>query len=154
MNNRTDLRSALAGLVLAGFVPGLAVAQGLDAEGARETIIDAPVSTEVKPVAGEDSRIAAAIARSDENGAEIRRRFSVGEIEIVLVEGLADAASPLADAIAGHGEEIAALRKEIEGSAIFYHAIDSLQILLRDVVAVEFGENGAVTIFVAAPAAG
>jgi hypothetical protein len=139
---------AAAGMTTAGL------AQGLDAEGARETIIDAPVVTEQKPVAEEDGRIVAAIAKSDENTAEVRKRFQVGKVDIVFVEGLADGNSPAAETIAATAEPIADLRKEIEGSAIFYHALASERVLVRDVIAVEFGDDDSVTIFVAAPSAG
>ncbi len=148
------IRSRLPMAALLLLLPGAPLAQGLDAEGARATIIDAPVATEEKTVAEEDARIAAAIARSGESAAEIRKRFSVGKVDIVFVRGLAEAGSPLAGTIADHAEALASLRKEIEGSAIFYHAVDSHRVLLKDVVAVEFGEGGDVTIFVAAPAAG
>lgn len=131
-----------------------ALAQGLEAEGAREAIIDAPVAIERAPVADENERIAAAISRSAANAAEIRRRFNVGKVDIVLVDGLAEPDSPLAAAISDNAGAIGGLRREIEGSAIFYHAVASERILLKDVMAVEFGDDGDVTIFVAAPSAG
>jgi hypothetical protein len=136
----------LAALLLA---PSLAAAQGLDAEGARDTIIDAPVVTEEKPVEAENTRITEALAKGAENATEVRKRFQVGKVDIVFVPGLTEEGSPLADAISSHADSIEALRKEIEGSAIFYHAIDSQQVLLRDIVAVEFGAGDEVTIFVA-----
>ena len=147
-------------LFLAGLTAALlaqtalpAAAQGLQTEGAVETIIDAPVATEEKPVAAENDRITAAIAKGEANAEEIRKRSQVDKVDIVVVPGLADANSPLGKTIADHRESINALRAEIEGSAIFFHAVDSKDILLRDVVAVELGERNEVTIFVAAPAA-
>ncbi|MBX3532044.1 MAG: hypothetical protein KF849_15670 [Rhizobiaceae bacterium] len=147
---------AQSALILAVLflVPGAVSGQGLDAEGAREAIIDAPVVTEDKPVAEENERIAAAIGSAAENAEKIRKLFNIGKVDIVLVEGLAEQGSPLAGAIESHAATIEALRKEIEGSAIFYHALDSQQVLLRDVVAVEFGNEDAVTIFVAKRADG
>lgn len=136
------------------IAPSPLSAQGLEAEGARETIIDAPVAIEQVPVAGENERIAQAIGRSAENAAEIRRRFNIGKVDIVLVEGLSDSDSPLAATISDNADAIGNLRMEIEGSAIFYHAVASERILLRDVMAVEFGDDDDVVIFVAAPAAG
>jgi hypothetical protein len=151
---RNSLLGAVAILVaFAGAAPA-GLAQGLDAEGARETIIDAPVATEQKPVAEEDGRIVSAIGKSGENATEVRKRFQIGKVDIVFVEGLVESGSPAADTIAAQAEPIAALRKEIEGSAIFYHALASHQVLLRDVIAVEFGDDDTVTIFVAAPSAG
>lgn len=134
--------------------PGALRAQGLDAEGAVETIIDAPVQTEQTSVAEQNERIARAIEASSQNAALVRKKFKIGKVDIVLVEGLAEKGSPVAATLDAYADAIVALRKEIEGSAIFYHAVDSKQILLKDVVAVEFGDADAVTIFVAAPAPG
>lgn len=149
-------RSRTAGIVLALAMcaPGIAGAQGLGIEGARETIVDAPVVTEEKPVAAENERITDAIGKSIENAAALRKRFNVGQVDIVFVPGLAEPDSPLAETISTNAASIDALRKEIEGSAIFYHAVASQHVLLRDVIAVEFGEDDAVTIFVAKRAAG
>ncbi len=137
-------------LTLAALLAGTLTvsAQGLKTEGAVDTIIDAPVVTEEKPVADEDARIAAAIEKSGTNAAEIRKRSQVGKVDIVVVPGLTEPNSPLSKTIEQNRDRIDALRAEIEGSAIFYHALDSSGILLRDVVAVEFGGDDA-TIFVA-----
>ena len=49
-------------------------------------------------------------------------------------------------------QEISELRQEIEGNAMLFHAIDSRQILLRDVLAVEFDGNAVVIYAAAKPA--
>lgn len=154
-SNRTATARLGAIAVLVGLLAcgAPALAQGVDAEGAREKIIDAPVETGHVPVGSEDDRIAAAIGRSAASAQEIRKKFNIGKVEIVFVDGLADEQSPLARTIAERADDIAQLRREIDGSAIFFHAVDSQQILVRDVVAVEFGENDDVTIFVIAPSA-
>lgn len=153
-NRTAGILLAPAICALATCAPGIATAQGPGVEGSRETIVDAPVVTEERPVAEENERIAAAIGRSTGNAAELRKRFNIGQVDIVFVPGLAEPDSPLADVIAANAASIEALRKEIEGSAIFYHAVASRQVLLRDIIAVEFGDGEAVTIFVARRTAG
>lgn len=125
------------------------VAQGLDAEGAIETIIDADVGTAEKTVREEEVRIGAAIEKSQENAAEIRKRFRMSELEIVFVPELSEAESTLDEKLKDHAEGIRELQTAIESSAIFFHAINSHQVLLRDIIAVEFGDNDDITIFAA-----
>ena len=150
--NRSEM--VLHGLALGAFLLAASLAlplmaQGLDAEGALETIIDAPVGTEEKTVEEEESRIAAAIDKSSENAAEIRKRFAINEVEIVFVPGLSGEKPALEQKIKDNDEAIKEVQTAIESSAIFFHAIDSHQVLLRDVVAVEFGDDDSITIFAA-----
>ena len=42
------------------------------------------------------------------------------------------------------------LRKEIEGNAMLFHAVDSRQILPQDILAVEFDDANGIVIFAAA----
>lgn len=142
------------GFALAAFVWAAApavplMAQGLESEGAVETIIDAEVQTDEKTVGEEEKRIVAAIDKSQENAAEIRKRFAIDQVEIVFVPELSEGQSALDEKIQENDEAIKELQTAIEGSAIFFHAIDSHQVLLRDVVAVEFAENDRITIFAA-----
>ena len=51
--------------------------------------------------------------------------------------------------IAEHEEEIAELRKELEGNAMLFHAVDSRDVLMRDIIAVEFRDDRHVTIYAA-----
>jgi hypothetical protein len=142
----------MQGLAFLAFLSAAApamplMAQGLQSEDAIDTIIDAPVGTEEKTAREERQRIAAAIDRSSENAAEIRKRFAVDEVEIVFVPDLSG--KQLGQKIKDNDEAIKEVQTAIEGSAIFFHAIDSHQVLLRDVVAVEFGGDDRITIFAA-----
>jgi len=141
--------AALAAFLWAASPAMPLMAQGLQTEGAIETIIDAEVGTAEKTVGEEEKRIVAALDRSQENAAEIRKRFAVNEVEIVFVPELSEPKSELGAKIEENDETIKELQAAIEGSAIFFHALDSHQVLLRDVIAVEFGENDKITIFAA-----
>jgi hypothetical protein len=143
-----EFTAALAFLGAAMLSPPLQ-GQGLDDESTIETIIDAEVKTQERPLSEEQQRIVDAIARSTGNAAEIRKLTNVAEVEIVLVPDLAQKDSPLAARIEDNRAAIEELRDTIEGSAIFFHALDSHGVLLRDVVAVEFGSHDDVTVFAA-----
>ena len=141
--------AALAAFLMASH-PGMPLmAQGLQNESAIDTIVDAPVGTEQKSVAGEEERIAKAIRNSRDNASAIRKLFNVDKVDIVFVPELADEGSALDKTINDNKDAIGELRVAIEGNALFYHAVDSRSVLLRDVVAVEFGEGNDVTVFAA-----
>lgn len=129
------------------------LAQGLDAQETIETIVGSQVETTEETSATDEAGIIAAIERSLDNAAEVRKRFSLDNVRIVFLPDLADkekaAQTPVGLAMEKSSAEITKLREDIQGSAIFYHAINSRSILLNDIVAVQFGDNNDVTILVA-----
>ncbi len=137
---------ALALLMSAALPMAGLHAQGLDAEGAVEAIVGSDVKTGEVAIADEGERILAAIADVAASTAEVRKRFNLGEVSIVLLTDLDEPGNPVAAAIEENDEAIDALRVEIEGSAMFYHAIDSNNVLLQNVIAMEFDGDDA-TIF-------
>lgn len=143
-----ELAAAFAFLGAAMLSPPLQ-GQGLDDESTVETIIDAEVKTQERPLSQEQQRIVDAIGKSGASAEEIRKRTNVEEVEIVLVPDLSEKDSPLAARIEDNRAAIEEVRDAIEGSAIFFHALDSHGVLLRDVVAVEFGSDDRVTVFAA-----
>lgn len=148
-------RTAPLLFLLAGSI-GLALhtplqAQGLDARETIETIVGSEVETAEETVATDKQRVVSAIEKSLENAAIIRKRFSIDNVRIVFLPDLNEgneAAAPVRTAMEEAKGEIVSLREAIEGSAIFYHAINSHSILLNDIVAVEFGDQNDVTILV------
>ena len=143
-------------LVFAGFLtlmiaatPEPLLGQGLNDETTVDTIIDADVETKERQLAQERQRILDAIGRSSENATEIRKRTNIDQVEIVLVPRLSDDTSPLAESIEANREAIEEVREAIEASAIFFNAVDSRGVLLKDVVAVEFGQGDKLTVFAA-----
>lgn len=142
------LPALLFALALAA-APGMPLAQGLDAEGTIETIVGSDVTTGEEAVAADEERIVSAIADTAANVAEVRKRFSIDRVEIIFLPDFGEEETAAEAAFAEREAEIAALREAIQGSAIFYHAIDSRSVLLTDVVALEFDDDNGVTIFVA-----
>lgn len=121
--------------------------QGLKDPKTVDTIVDAEIKTAERPLDEERQRIVEAIGQSRQNATLIRKLTNVDEVEIVVVPDLEAEGSPLAARIEADREAIGELRQAIEGSAIFFHAVDSRGVLLRDVVAVEIDAGGTVTVF-------
>lgn len=148
---RTFRILALAGMIGATGLP--AWSQGLDSEGAIDTIIGGDVKTEEKSAVDEGERVIAAIEATMENAQLVRRAFNLDEVEIVFLPEVGEGESGITEKRDEFADQIVELQQSIEGSAIFYHAVDSRQILVRDIVAIEFGdENRTATIFVAGAA--
>lgn len=145
----------LAAMLMAA-VPDLgAIAQGLESEGAIETIVGGEVNTEEKSAQAESKRVLASIGNSLEAAQKVRRAFNIDEVDIIFLPEVGEGVSGIAEAREANAEAIEELQLAIEGSAIFYHALDSREILVRDVVALEFGEDDlTATIFVAGEAPG
>ncbi|HWK14125.1 MAG TPA: hypothetical protein VNS02_06985 [Rhizobiaceae bacterium] len=140
---------ALAFAALLAVAPTIPLnAQGLDAEGAIETIVGSEVATGEKQASEEEARLVAAIERSHENAVEVRKRYRVENVEIVFMPDLAAGESAVDAKLDEKADAVNELRQSIEGSAILYHAVNSRAVLLRDVVAVEF-QGDDVTIFAA-----
>ena len=149
--NSRPLALVLAGAVGLAALPALA--QGLDSEGAIDTIVGSDVKTGEKSAVDESERVIAAIEATMDNAQLVRRAFNIDEVEIVFLPEVGEGDSGITEKREEFADQIVELQQSIEGSAIFYHAVDSRQILVRDIVAVEFGdENRTVTIFVAGAA--
>ena len=77
----------------------------------------------------------------------VRKTSNLDKVDIVfLTDAAATEGGPppeIEAKVKEHEADIAELRKELEGNAMLYHAIDSRRVLLRDVLAVEFdGSEG------------
>lgn len=153
-----SLRGLAAGALLATCSAWAAFAQGVDAPNARETIIGSEVTEEEVEAAAEPERVIAAIEMTPENIATVRKTTTLDKVDIVFLPDAAVTEGGPPDEIAAKVEErqdeIAELRQELEGNAMLYHAIDSRQILLRDILAVEFEDAGVVIYAAAKPPGG
>lgn len=156
------LHSAAFGLALglaAMLLPGMSLAQQSPAtQESLDTIIGTEVQEEATEAAADPGRVIAAIEKTAESISLVRKASNLARVDIVF---LADSAqteggppAEIVDKIKEHEAEIIELRKEVEGNAMLYHAIDSRQILMRDVLAVEFDDENGVVIYAAAKPAG
>lgn len=129
-------------------------AQGLDSQKAIETIIGSEVGEEEAAAEADSGKIVAAIEKTLENTSVVRMVTHLDRIDIKFVSDAAATEGGLPQEIEAkveeHKDEIANLRQELEGNAMLYHAIDSRQVLLRDILAIEFDEQSRAIIYAAA----
>ncbi|WP_312796481.1 hypothetical protein [Tianweitania sp.] len=133
-----------------------AVAQGLESPETIEAIVGTPVREEETQAAADPGKVIAAIDKSADNISTVRKTTKLDQVEIVFLADSAPTEGGPPDAIQAklteRDADIQRLRQEIEGSAMLYHALNSRQVLLRDVVAVEFSDSKAVIYAAAKPA--
>lgn len=151
---------ALAMAFLAMSIQTLPLAaQGLDNPDAIDAIIGTPVEEEERQAENVPERLIAAIEKTPETISTVRKTTSLDKVDIVfLPDAAVTEGGPPAEIEAKlkeHEDQIVQLRQELEGNAMLYHAIDSRQILIRDILAVEFDEGARnVIIYAAAKPAG
>jgi len=153
---RNWLRAAAAASLLCGLAfAGSALAQGTENKEAVDTIIGTEVQEEEAQASADAGKVIAAIEKTRDQIALVRKTSKLDKVDIVF---LADAAPTeggpppeIETKVKEHQADIAELRQEIEGNAMLFHAIDSRQILMRDVLAVEFQGPDVVVIYAAAP---
>lgn len=151
---------ALVVFLLAAGFSGIAPAwsQGTDSPGSVEAIVGSDVEEEEAQAAADATRVIEAIEKTPQAIETVRKVSSLSKVEIVfLTDAAATEGGPPPEIQAKMDEkkeEIGELRKELEGNAMLFHAIDSRQILLQDVLAVSFDGNESVTIFTTAKPAG
>ena len=140
-------------LLLAGIPGQVLLAQGLDAQETIETIVGSPVETAEEAIGADEAGIITAIENSLDNATDIRKRFTLDNVRIVFLPDLAEkdgaAQNRVRAVMEKYRSEINTLQESIQGSAIFYHAVNSRSILLNNIVAVQFTDKNDVTIFVA-----
>lgn len=141
-------------LVALAFEPDASAQSGLDDPNAIQTIIGSEVQEEAALAEADSGKVIAAIEKAGEAIGTVRKTTVLDKVDIVFLtdSGVTEGGPP--EAVVAKLEEnkeaIDELRQEIEGNAMLYHAIDSRQILVRDVLAVEFPEKKTVVIYAAA----
>lgn len=159
----TDLIRGRTGLFRTGIVPAILIlgatgmpvqAQGIDTPGAVETIIGSDVHEEEVTAEAETERVVAAIEKSTENIENVRKVTNLDRLDIVFLSDAATTEGGPPEEIAAkldeYSEEIGDLRHELEGNAMLYHAINSRNVLIRDVLAIEFDDQNRAVIYAAA----
>ncbi len=145
--------AAAAFLAVCPISPSLAQG-GLDNDQAIDTIVGTEVGEEQSRAAADSGKVIAAIEKTQDSIARIRKTSTLDKVDIVFLEDAAQTEGgppPEIEAkVKQHEAEIAELRKELEGNAMLFHAIDSRQILVRDVLAVDFASANSVVIYAAA----
>ena len=140
---------------LAATIPHASLnAQGLESPETVNRIIGSEVRMEEARTAAEAGKVTAAIERTRENIATVRKTSKLDKVDIVFLTDAARSEGGPPPAIAtkvkAHKDDIAELRKEIEANALLFNAIESRHVLTEDVLAVEFDDPGKIVIYAAA----
>lgn len=148
-------RAFAAVALLALALQGQAVfAQGTASETAVDKIIGTEVQEEEARAEAEPEKVIAAIEKTAESTETVRKVSKLDKVDIVFLSDSAktEGGPPpeIAAQIERHKDEIAQLREELQGNAMLYHAIDSRQLLVDDVLAVTFDDADGVVIYAAA----
>ena len=137
---------------------GGAYAQGLQTEGAIDAIVGSEVREQESTASADHSKILEAIDNAAQSAEAVRKVTDVKSVDIVfLPDAAATEGGPPSEIEAKLKErdsEITSLRQEIEGNALLFHAIDSRQVLMRDVLGIEIGDDKRVVVYAAAKPAG
>lgn len=149
------LLTVLAAIFMAISAPDMALkAQGIKNQEAVDKIIGSKVEEDESLAEKDASKISAAIEKTRENIPAVRKMTKIGKVDIVFLPDAAPSEGgpppDLAATIKEHEPEVKQLRTEIEGNAMLFHAINSRQILVGDVLALEFSGEDSVTIYAAA----
>lgn len=118
-----------------------------------DRIVDSEVREEQVRSEDDTDRIIAAIENSNENTNRVRKVTDLDRVDIIFmadstpVEG--GPPEDIAAKLSENSGDVDSLRRELESNALFYHAINSRNILMRDVVAIEFDSDKHVVIFAA-----
>lgn len=135
-----------------------AFAQGLQTEGAIDAIVGSEVREQESTATADHGKIVEAIDRAGQSAIAVRKVTDVAGVDIVFLTDatIAEGGPPKAiqAKLAERETEIASLRQEIEGNALLFHAIDSRQVLMRDVLAIDIGDDRRVVVYAAAKPAG
>tara|TARA_R110002020_G_scaffold145996_3_gene320414 strand:+ start:4611 stop:5105 length:495 start_codon:yes stop_codon:yes gene_type:complete len=147
-------RLAAAMLIAAAVHAAPVGAQGLNDQEAVDRIVGSEVNEEeVRSEAG-DERVIAAIEKLSDNIDIVRKVTTLDRVDIVYlpdssrVEG--GPPEKIATKLSEHSEAVDTLRRELEGNALLYHAINSKDVLIQDVLAIEFDGDKNMVIFAAA----
>lgn len=140
-------------------ITGTAAAQGTDNKAAVDAIVGSEVQEEEARTAVDADRVIAAIDKTADAIQFVRKVSKLDKVEIVFLTDATVDEGGLPQEIQAKADEkkaeIAELRKELEGNAMLFHAIDSRQILSQDVLAITFdGETSATIYTTAKPPAG
>lgn len=143
--------SCIAALIAATIYASPATAQGTDNPEAIDRIIGSEVKEEKASVRADPERLVAAIEKTPQAIETVRKTSDLGQVDIVFLEDAAENPPPeVAAKLEERKTEVETLRKELEGNAMLFHAIDSRQVLLRNVLAVEFEGSEKAVIYAAA----
>ncbi|MDN2565310.1 hypothetical protein N1F89_03675 [Aquibium sp. A9E412] len=151
MTCRKPSRARCTGAAVAALLAALAAAPPAAAQMAEEppaeTIVGSEIETKTARPAAERADLIAAVAEAEAVANSVRKAFSLDQVEIVFLDMSGKADLDLQQALSDSEAGIEALRRAIEGNAMFYHAVDSRGLAVDDIVAVSFLDRNHVRIY-------
>ncbi|MEQ8481747.1 MAG: hypothetical protein RIC18_13900 [Hoeflea sp.] len=155
---RTRFHSVVAAGVLAALVSApsaMAQSSVSDQQAAPvDRIIDSDVREDQVQSSDDSDRVIAAIEQAGENTSLVRKVTDLDRVDIVFMPDSAavEGGPPpeIATKLDENSESIEGLRRELESNALLYHAINSRNLLITDVVGIEFDGDKHMVIFAAA----
>lgn len=153
MANRAQIVASAAALLAFLNVETVA-AQGLEAEGTIDAIVQTPVREEEQQAAADPAKVVAAIEKTADNISTVRKVTALDSLDIIFLADATEAEggppAAIGTKLAERERDVTTLRQEIEGNALLYHAINSRQVLMRDVLGLEFDPSGKKVVVYAA----
>lgn len=151
-------RRLVLAIAASSLLTVVAAAQGANGKATIDAIVGSEVQEEQAKTAADADKVIAAI---DATGAAIefaRKVSKLGKVEIVFLIDATPEEGGLPPEIQAKVDQnkpqIVELRKELEGNAMLFHAIDSRHVLIQDVIAVAFDGEVSATIYATAKPAG
>jgi len=157
--NRYQLMAKLAAATILGSlswsVPAIAEENlGNRQQQSVERIIGSEVREKQARSEDDTDRIIAAIEKSSENTNRIRKVTNLDRLDIIFMpDSTAVEGGPpeeVASRLSEYSRNVDDMRRELESNALFYHAVNSRNILIKDILAIEFDSDTHVVIFAAA----
>ena len=140
-------------LALLSAAPETSHAQGTADPQAVELIIGTQVQEDEATSRTLHDEVIAAIENIEESTSMIHKVWRLDAVDILfLPDAAATEGGPPAEIAAKLHEkraEIQQMRAALEGNAMLFHAVNSRQLLVQDILAVEFADTGKVRIFAA-----
>ncbi len=144
----------LAAFLVPLLATGASHAQASLNQEAVDAIVGSQVHEEQARAAAEPQKVISAIEKTAESTTTVRKVSKLDKVEIVFLTDSSrmEGGPPpeVESKLEEHKREIKQLRNEIEGNAMLYHALDSRQVLVKDILAVEFDNANGVLIYAAA----
>lgn len=119
-----------------------------------DRIIDSEVREEQARSEDDKDRIIAAIENSGENTNRIRKVTDLDRIDIIFIPDSSAVEGGPPEEIAGklseYSQDVDDMRRVLQSNALLYNAVNSRNILIGNILAIEFDSDKHVVIFAAA----
>lgn len=149
--NSALFHGMMVGAFLFSAMPAFnSAAQTLDSSGDAETIVGSEIATDEAEPDDVADDVIAAIEKSAATADQIKTMFRVGDFHIVFLGDpeKVDSMTEVQSALEDNSDAVTGLREAIDGSAVFYTALDTNNLEVENVVSATVTEDKKVTVYV------